>query len=175
MVAPIYFPPETIQWHPQDPARHFLLVDVGSTSFNGSAFTQYRMATDPLYRLGWASGESQLLVVWLGTGMGPVSGVTAEDPGQNVLSDVKTTLKSLMTLALFEQDLGRALVYACDDALVDQPGLQALGVAQLDADRAGSMDCVDAIPDVKAVGQQVSHDHFGAFANPAALPLAPRL
>ena len=66
--APIYFPPEVLNWDPSDLAKTFLFVDGGMTPYNNSAFLLYRMATHPAYRLGWHTGERNLLIVSMGTG-----------------------------------------------------------------------------------------------------------
>src|SRR6266852_269996 len=64
--APVYFPPETLQWDPRDPKKTFIFVDGGMTPYNNPSFLLYRMATGPEYRLAWASGEDQLLLVSVG-------------------------------------------------------------------------------------------------------------
>ncbi|MDQ2945915.1 MAG: patatin-like phospholipase family protein, partial [Acidobacteriota bacterium] len=66
--APVYFPPEVLNWDASDPAKTFLFVDGGMTPYNNSAFLLYRMATHPAYRLGWRTGEQNLLIVSIGTG-----------------------------------------------------------------------------------------------------------
>jgi len=66
--APIYFPPEVLNWDPADPAKSFTFVDGGVTPYNNPAFLLFRMATHPAYRLGWKTGESNLQIVSLGTG-----------------------------------------------------------------------------------------------------------
>ena len=71
--APIYFPPEILNWDPSDPLKTFIFVDGGMTPYNNPAFLLYRMATHPLYRLEWPIGEKNLLLISIGTGM-------AEDP-----------------------------------------------------------------------------------------------
>jgi hypothetical protein len=70
--APIYFPPETLAWDPRDPKKTFTFVDGGMTPYNNPAFLLYRMATAPEYRLGWNSGENELMLVSVGTGAAPV-------------------------------------------------------------------------------------------------------
>ena len=69
--APVYFPPEVVSWDSADPAKSFVFVDGGTTAYNNPAFLLFRMATEPAYRLGWATGEKQLLVVSVGTGSAP--------------------------------------------------------------------------------------------------------
>ena len=66
--APIYFPPEVLNWDPDDPLKTFAFVDGGVTPYNNSAFLLFRMATQPAYRLGWKTGEKNLLIVSMGTG-----------------------------------------------------------------------------------------------------------
>jgi hypothetical protein len=66
--APIYFPPEVLNWDPGDAARSFTFVDGGVTPYNNPAFLLFRMATHPAFRLGWKTGERNLQIVSLGTG-----------------------------------------------------------------------------------------------------------
>lgn len=69
--APIYFPPEVIHLHPDDPTEHFVFADGSLTPFNNPAFQLFKMATLPEYRLGWETDESKLLIVSVGTGKTP--------------------------------------------------------------------------------------------------------
>jgi hypothetical protein len=66
--APVFFPPEILQWDPGDPAKSFVFVDGGVTPYNNPAFLLFRMATSPPYHLGWPTGEKNLLLVSVGTG-----------------------------------------------------------------------------------------------------------
>ena len=66
--APVFFPPEIVNWDEADPTRTFTFVDGGVTPYNNPAFLLYRMATSPAYRLEWKQGESNLLMVSVGTG-----------------------------------------------------------------------------------------------------------
>jgi uncharacterized protein len=56
--APVYFPPEILQWDPNDPPKTFVFVD-GVTPYNNPALLLYRMATEPAYRLNWKKGENR--------------------------------------------------------------------------------------------------------------------
>jgi predicted acylesterase/phospholipase RssA len=69
--APIYFPPEVLNWDPGDPSKSFTFVDGGVTPYNNPAFLLFRMATHPAYRVGWRTGEKNLQIVSLGTGSAP--------------------------------------------------------------------------------------------------------
>jgi uncharacterized protein len=66
--APIYFPPEVLNWDPNDPSKSFTFVDGGVTPYNNPAFLMFRMATHPAFRLGWKTGERELLIISMGTG-----------------------------------------------------------------------------------------------------------
>ncbi len=72
--APVYFPPETVQWDKIDPEKTFVFVDGGVTPYNNPAFLLYRMATQPAYNLNWKVGEDKLLIVSVGTGSAPSAG-----------------------------------------------------------------------------------------------------
>jgi hypothetical protein len=111
--APIYFPPEVIEWDEDDPSKSFVFVDGGTTSYNNPAFCMYRMATEPAYRLGWERGERNLLVVSLGTGSAPNLGADAEDPESNLASSAVNTLVSLMNQAAFDQDVNARTAGRC--------------------------------------------------------------
>ncbi len=103
--APVYFRPEVIHWDPVDPAKAFVFVDGGTTAYNCPAFLMFRMATEPAYRLGWARGEKQLLIVSVGTGSAPVFGNEADSPDGGLLSNVQQTLSALMSQTQADQDV----------------------------------------------------------------------
>jgi uncharacterized protein len=111
--APVYFPPEIISWDPQDDEKAFVFVDGGTTPYNNPAFLLFRMATEPAYRLGWPTGERNLLVVSVGTGWAPVIGAPADDPDTNVLSSAINTLSALMSQASVDQDVNCRIIGRC--------------------------------------------------------------
>ena len=55
--APVFFPPEILNWDPDDPNKTFVFVDGGLTPYDNPAFLLFRMATQPAYRLNWKTGE----------------------------------------------------------------------------------------------------------------------
>jgi hypothetical protein len=111
--APVFFPPETIRWDPQDDERAFVFVDGGTTPYNNPAFLLFRMSTEPAYRLGWRTGEGNLLVISVGTGWAPVIGAPADDPDTNVLSSAINTLSTLMSQASVDQDVNCRVIGRC--------------------------------------------------------------
>jgi patatin-like phospholipase/acyl hydrolase len=65
--APTYFAPEIITINPRNPKK-FIFVDGGVTMYNNPAFQLFLMATSEPYRLGWQTGENEMLIVSIGTG-----------------------------------------------------------------------------------------------------------
>ena len=108
--ATIYFPPEILQWDPADPLKAFTFVDGGMTPYNNPAFLLYRMATHPLYRLEWQTGEKNLLLVSIGTGM-------ADDPSfkskVNIVSNLTGLPGTLMHGIQIDQDINCRIAGRC--------------------------------------------------------------
>ncbi len=108
--APIYFPPEILQWDPDNPQKAFTFVDGGMTPYNNPAFLLYRMATHPLYRLEWQTGERNLLLVSIGTGI-------ADDPSSksnvNIVSNLTGLPSTLMHGIQVEQDINCRVAGRC--------------------------------------------------------------
>jgi predicted acylesterase/phospholipase RssA len=111
--APVYFPPEVLNWDPQDPQKSFVFVDGGMTPYNNPAFLLYRMATSEAYRLNWASGEGQLLLVSIGTGQAASAGPDAESGHRNLFANIANIPGNLMYAATVEQDLSCRTIGRC--------------------------------------------------------------
>lgn len=111
--APVYFPPEILQWNPSDPSKTFVFVDGGVTPHNNPAFLLYRMATEPAYRLNWSSGEKNMLIISVGTGAAESMGATAAAPNKNIVSTVAGLPGELMYGILVEQDVNCRTVGRC--------------------------------------------------------------
>ena len=111
--APIYFPPEVIEFDRADPAKTFVFVDGGVTPYNNPAFLLYRFATDPAYNLEWEKGEDKMLLVSVGTGAAASAGATAEDPSSNMLSTGVGIPSALMYGSLVDQDINCRAVGRC--------------------------------------------------------------
>ena len=106
--APVFFPPETLQWDPNDPDKRFVFVDGGVTPYNNPAFLLYRMATQPAYKLGWKIGERNLLIVSVGTGASPSEGAY-----NNVLDTAKNLPNNLLYAMQVDQDINCRTVGRC--------------------------------------------------------------
>ncbi len=67
--APTFFPPEVVTLAAGKPDEYsFVFVDGGITTYNNPAFLAFQMATCAPYRMNWATGVDQLLIVSVGTG-----------------------------------------------------------------------------------------------------------
>ena len=111
--APIYFPPEIIQLDPSDSNKTFVMVDGGMTPYNNPAFLLYRMATEPAYRLNWRSGESNLLIVSIGTGGAASSGSSSAPINRNILSNIAGIPGELMYGMMMDQDINCRTIGRC--------------------------------------------------------------
>ncbi|HEY9086337.1 MAG TPA: patatin-like phospholipase family protein [Candidatus Tyrphobacter sp.] len=101
--APVFFPPEEI--HIPGVAKPFVFVDGGITVYNNPAFLLFLMATLPPYRLGWAAGERNLLLVSVGTGLCESANLDLRTEEMNLLYNVQSLPAALMRAATVEQDL----------------------------------------------------------------------
>ncbi|MBE7174284.1 MAG: patatin-like phospholipase family protein [Williamsia sp.] len=106
--APVYFPPETLQWDPDDPSKTFVFVDGGVTPYNNPAFLLYRMATQPAYNLNWETGEDKLLITSVGTGAAPSTGEY-----HNLVGSLKGLPSNLMYAMQVDQDINCRTVGRC--------------------------------------------------------------
>jgi predicted acylesterase/phospholipase RssA len=111
--APVYFPPEVLQWDATNPSKTFVFVDGGITPYNNPAFLLYRMATEPAYRLNWKRGEDNLLIVSVGTGAAESRGATAASPNKNIVSTVAGLPGELMYSIQVDQDVNCRSVGRC--------------------------------------------------------------
>ena len=111
--APVFFPPEILEWDANDASKTFVFADGGVTPYNNPALLLYRMATQPAYRLNWRTGEDRLLLVSVGTGAAENAGVTAAAPNANLFSIVKGLPGELMYAMLVDQDINCRTVGRC--------------------------------------------------------------
>ena len=111
--APVFFPPEVVQWDPDDPAKAFLFEDGGLTPYNNPAFLLARMATHPAYRLNWPTGEKNLLVMSLGTGSAPTVDSDVNSGGKNAFSNLVSFPGALMYGSAVDQDINCRIIGRC--------------------------------------------------------------
>lgn len=108
--APIYFPPEILQWDRTDVRKTFTFVDGGMTPYNNPAFLLFRMATHSAYALNWPTGENKLLLVSVGTG-------SAADPNfkqnVNIAANLASLPGTLMHGIQVDQDINCRVLGRC--------------------------------------------------------------
>lgn len=139
--APVYFPPEILNWDENDPQKSFVFVDGGVTPYNNPAFLLYRMATHPAYQLNWTAGEGNLLLVSVGTGAAATPGALPGDAESNLGALVAGLPSALMYAISVDQDVncratgrcthGGAIDRELGDMIDRQPLSEDLGRAFL--------------------------------------------
>lgn len=179
--APTFFPPEVVDIGP----RRFVFVDGGVTTYNNPAFLAFVTATAEPYRIGWSTGEQQMLVVSLGTGSAAKMLPTLEPGDMHLLYQASNVPSALMNAAAQGQDLfcrtfGRCLAgpeldrevgaminaagpvapklftYLRYDADVSREGLDRLGLPDVEPEKVQLMDSVQYIPDIQRVGARLA-------------------
>lgn len=111
--APVFFPPEIVEWDPNDPSKAFLFEDGGLTPYNNPAFLIARMATHPAYKLGWQTGERNLLVMSVGTGAAARVDADVYSGGKNAFSNLVNFPAALMYGAQVDQDINCRIIGRC--------------------------------------------------------------
>jgi hypothetical protein len=109
--APVFFPPEVLQWDPKDASTSFLFEDGGLTPYNNPGFLIARMATQEPYNLNWKTGENRLLVMSVGTGSAPK--LKSDMSGKNAFSNLVSFPGALMYGAQIDQDINCRAVGRC--------------------------------------------------------------
>ncbi|WP_428663075.1 patatin-like phospholipase family protein [Runella sp.] len=183
--APAYFPPETLQWDPNDPEKTFVFVDGGVTPYNNPAFLLFRMATQPAYKLNWKTGEDNLLLVSVGTGSSPTPGGYG-----NFLDTLKSLPDNLMYASQVDQDINCRIFGCCaygahidrelgdlvlpEEALsnpdrekrlfryirynvnLSQEGLEEIGLSHIESEHVRQLDSVKFLDELQEVGREAA-------------------
>ena len=179
--APVYFPPEEARIGKQT----FVFVDGGITPYNNPAFQAFLMATLEPYHLNWTPGESQLLIVSLGTGTSPDADAYLSPDKMSIFYNAGKIPGALMYAALNEQDLlcrafGNCLAgdpfdrevgdligqkgpvqpklftYMRYNAELTRDGLDKLGLKDIDPAKVQKLDSVAHIADLQRIGRAVA-------------------
>lgn len=179
--APTYFPPELVTVGSSD----FVFVDGGITPYNNPAFQAFLMASVEPYEMGWETGETQMLIVSIGTGTSPEANEDLDPDEMNLLYNAASLPSALMFAALNEQDLlcrvfGKCLTgddldrevgdligvrgpvdpklftYVRYNAELTCQGLDALGLANIEPKDVQKLDSVKRIPALQTGGRAVA-------------------
>ena len=170
--APVYFPPEVLQWEKGNSAKSFVFVDGGVTPYNNPAFLLYRMATQPQYRLNWKAGEEEMLVVSVGTGSAPMTGPEFEDPDRSIPSQIPGLISALMYGAEVDQDINCRAVGRCTFGNVIDRELGDMIPRQGDDDPEMTLEqrlALEKIPLSEPLGKQFIYARYNPEFTPKGL------
>src|SRR4026209_2427944 len=157
--APVFFPPEVVQWDENDPSKAFLFEDGGLTPYNNPAFLLARMATHPAYTLNWPTGEKNLLVMSLGTGSAASVDADVESGGSNAFSNPISFPGPLMYGAAVDQDINCRVIGRCIHGGEFDKELKRCDT-QIDSEIGDLVDRTDPIPD--DLGRQFTYARYNA-------------
>ncbi len=112
--APVFFAPEVVEVGDGAGAKErFVFEDGGVTPYNNPAFLLYRMATVSAYNLDWETGESNLLLVSVGTGAAPKLDTNVSGAGKFLLTNAALIPGALMYGSLVDQDINCRVTGRC--------------------------------------------------------------
>jgi hypothetical protein len=183
--APVFFPPEVIDVGEQQ----FVFVDGAVTTYNNPAFLLFLMATIEPYRLGWPTGEDDLLLVSVGTGLNSGANKNLKPGQMNLLYNATSIPSALIHAAAVEQDLlcrvfgatrfgdsidgelgnlsgmpspagPKAFTYVRYNVELSREGLDALGLSHVDPAHVQPLDQVGHLPTLRGVGETAARRHF---------------
>jgi len=179
--APVFFAPEAIRIGD----REALFQDGAVTTFNNPAPLLFEMATSPRYRLAWADGADQLLLVSVGTGRAAATHDDLRSDDVNVRFQARYLLRVFLNASAVENDrLCRVLgevrhasgidsefdandvaartsarphfSYLRYDADLSIEGLRRSGLGHVDAANVARIDSVSAMEHLADVGRSAA-------------------
>ena len=180
--APMFFPPQEISVG----GRSFVFVDGGVTSYNNPAFQLFLQATLEPYALMWPTGEQNMLLVSIGTGLHPAVQQGLRRTDVDAAGAVSIATEGLFDAAMYAQDqlcrvFGRCLAgdpldreindligvkgpleparlftYVRYNATLTPEGLAELGLSAIDPKAVQALDSVEHMPELQRVGRAVA-------------------
>jgi hypothetical protein len=180
--APMFFPPQEISVG----GRTFVFVDGGVTSYNNPSFQLFLEATLEPYGLMWPTGEKNMLLVSIGTGLHPDIQQGLRRTDVDAAGAVSIATEGLFDAAMYQQDqlcrvFGRCLsgdpldreiadliaakgpleparlfTYVRYNATLSREGLDALGLDTIDPKAVQSLDSVEHMQDLQRIGRAVA-------------------
>lgn len=161
--APVYFPAEVMSWDTSDPSKAVVFVDGGMTPYNNPAFLLYRMATAPAFKLNWTKGETNLLLISIGTGAAESAGATAAAPNKNIVTTVAGLPGALMYAMQVDQDISCRTVGRCTfGAPLDRELMDLIPREQRDGMTLEECYAAPKIPLTVDLGRQFLYARYNA-------------
>jgi hypothetical protein len=179
--APTFFPPEKIRmgdWQ-------FLFVDGGLTCYNNPSFQAFKMATLGPYNINWNTGEKEMLLISVGTGLQTDADLKLASKDMNIIYNASHIPSIMISAAQIEQDLlcrmfGKCLVgdpidreigdligvpgptqsrlftYARYNVELTTNGFTSIGITDIDPEHVQKMDSVKHICEMQAIGKAIA-------------------
>jgi len=192
--APTFFPPEVATVGD----KTFIFVDGGVTTYNNPAFLAFVMATAEPYWVKWPARDDKMLIVSIGTGTTPRAQADLKPSDMHLLYNAAGVPSALMNAAQAGQDLLCRVFGACRtgdpidrevgdmigkrgpvspklfaymryDPEITRPGLDKLGLSDIDPAHVSKLDSVEHVAEIQHVGKtfaeaRVRPEHFDGFA-----------
>lgn len=112
--APTFFPPEVVTFAPGTRDEYqFIFVDGGVTTYNNPSFLAFQMATASPYKMNWATGTENLLIVSVGTGTAARTRPGLKADEMWLLDNAKSIPAALMNAASSGWDMACRIVGEC--------------------------------------------------------------
>jgi uncharacterized protein len=177
--APTFFPPQEIKVGNDT----FVFMDGGVTSYNNPSFQLFLQATLEPYRVMWPTGEKNMLLVSVGTGLHPNVQEGLRRTALGPAAAISTATEALFNAAMYQQDqlcrvFGRCLcgesldreigdlvgmkgpadptrffTYVRYNATLTAEGLSDLGLAHIKPADVQSLDSVEHMKELQEVGR----------------------
>jgi uncharacterized protein len=179
--APTVFPAQEIKMG----RKEFVFIDGGVTPYNNPAFQLFAQATLKPYKLGWPTGEKEMLLISIGTGLNPKVDLSLEKQDMNFLKLAEIALASQFNSAIYQQDFlcrmfgkrlaGRKLdnevekmidmpspggdklfTYARYNIELSERVLRAVGLDGVKAEHVEKLDSVEHMDELQQVGRRLA-------------------
>ena len=176
--APSFFEPEHICLGDQE----FIFIDGGITPYNNPSFQTFLMASTEPYNMSWQTGEKQMLLVSVGTGMIPDEKLDLTTKDMHLGYTASQTPKALMNAASAEQDIlcrtfgnclagdeidmevgdlintkgptsSKLFTYMRYNTKLDLKGLSAIGITDIEPSKLWAMDNIDHLNELDTVAR----------------------
>lgn len=179
--APVFFSAEKISYAGHD----YTFIDGSISSFTNPAFNALIRSTSPHYNINWKTGEDQLLLVSVGTGIAPH--LTNEYPEENTFKAYKNIAPAMLLSTVLEQDqlcrtfgkcvhghsiddevntmigfdapgTGNLFSYIRYNVDISPQGLKDLSLSHIDSNKIQKIDSVESIKELTEVGRKTANE-----------------
>jgi patatin-like phospholipase/acyl hydrolase len=179
--APSVFPAQEIRVG----RKEFVFIDGGVTPYNNPAFQLFAQATLKPYKLEWKTGEKEMLLISVGTGLNPKVDLALEGADMSVPRIAEIALAAQFNSAIYQQDFlcrafGKCLIggkldnevemmvdtpapggdklftYARYNVELSKTSLLELGLKRIDPNNVAKLDSVEFMDELVKVGARLA-------------------